>query len=445
MAAYIVILILGAGAGAALLRTAKAPGAAMLGGVVAGVLLGPTLLGRIAPQWYEVQIAGGHDQRRDLAVQEYRLARPAGEGLTRSESAPQFARDLKRREDLVDAWREAQWAHQSPLRIAMIALAAMFLMVSGMARSPRTTTRPDLYQQMSVGVWAAVVPGALAFLFLRLLDVAVGPSAAAAACLAVGAMTLSAVDRSTADDAEVGGSDLLHGAAWIASLLAIALLAWSTWSALGVNGMWAPAVFALLPIGWLVAWLLRPSPPHRDRRHSHILKNVGISPAGGGGSHDPSAIDDEARKPGKSAEIDLARSGRFLQRALDWILLPALAAMVASRIELFEHFVLWPIVVAVILSGDGRWLGAFMGAMLSGARKSLPTMRLVLGAMSAGTAQIAFTAVALGAGVIEEQLAYALILGAVVTEATAPFRRHTARRIEETEEEIEHLRHSHDE
>ena len=66
-----------------------------------------------------------------------------------------------------------------------------------------------------------------------------------------------------------------------------------------------------------------------------------------------------------------AAKGRVVRGALELVIIPTLAATVAVKIDLVEHFRLWLVVVFLLLSGDARWLGAFTGAAVLGGRRSL--------------------------------------------------------------------------
>ena len=119
------------------------------------------------------------------------------------------------------------------------------------------------------------------------------------------------------------------------------------------------------------------------------------------------------------------------------VFVPLLAACVGMKIDIYAHFSIWPLVVFVLLSGDGRWLGALMGALLPGGRKGMRTMRLVMGSMACGPTQLAVAAVAAHTWAVPESVPYALLLGAVYIEMSAPLRRIMARRLAQTEEELE--------
>jgi hypothetical protein len=119
-----------------------------------------------------------------------------------------------------------------------------------------------------------------------------------------------------------------------------------------------------------------------------------------------------------------------------WVLLPALAACAAVRIEVIEHFAFWPLLILLLLSGDGRWLGAVTGALLLGGRRALRTMRLVLGSMACGPTQLAVLALAVHLWALPDELPLALLVGAIVIDATTPARRKIAQQLIEAETEL---------
>jgi hypothetical protein len=119
-----------------------------------------------------------------------------------------------------------------------------------------------------------------------------------------------------------------------------------------------------------------------------------------------------------------------------YVLLPTLAGCAAVRIEVIEHFAFWPLLIVLLLSGDGRWLGAVTGALLLGGRSGLRTMRLVLGSMACGPTQLAVLAIAVHLWAMPDELPFALLIGAIVIDATAPARRKIAQQLAEVEAEL---------
>jgi hypothetical protein len=126
----------------------------------------------------------------------------------------------------------------------------------------------------------------------------------------------------------------------------------------------------------------------------------------------------------------------WLESLLHVAVIPILAALAVIRIELFVHFALWPMLLFIVLAGDGRWIGAWLGAMLLGGRRALRTMRLVIGVMSCGPTQLAVAVIAAHADLLDESLLLAIVFSATVLEVLTPARRTFAQRIARTEAEL---------
>jgi hypothetical protein len=374
-----------------LLRRSRVPGAGLLAGVIAGFLLGPSLLGKLAPDWFERTIIGGREERQTLEElrterQTRALAlREAGIASRESSNGEQSEIAIAAAEE---TWSNAQWRDQQALRLTTLVACGLLFLLAGATRPAVPGPRSHPYQLLSVGVWSAILPGALFLIILRWLDIELAPALAAAAAIECGALVFAHGDLAAADEAEVGGARLVVNASRIAFLLALAALCVASilYDTSTIPLIIAPASAAIL--GWIL--------PRVEQRPVIACR--------------------------------------------DFVLLPIAAALLAVRIEFFEHLSLWMIVAAMVLSGDGRWFGAFLGAMLSGARRSLRTMRLVLGVMSAGGVQVALAAIALSAGVVPEEAAYALLAGTLLMEITTNARRTMARQIEEAEIEVDELR-----
>ena len=233
--------------------------------------------------------------------------------------------------------------------------------------------------------------GGLAFFAMRWLwDEGVAESALIASAVAMGPWVLTAMDHDAANQAELGGAAMVQRAGRFATLLALVTAGWALWATRSWGGLAIAAPLLAAPASWSFA---------------PIMKNVPVN--------------------------------SFLAAFVRSIIVPALAASVAIKVDLYQDFVVWPSVVFMVLSGDGRWLGAFTGAMVLGQRRALRTMRLVLGSMAAGPTQLAVTAIAVHSATNSSKFTMALLLGAVLIEVTAPARRSMARRLIQTEQEIE--------
>jgi hypothetical protein len=392
---------------ALLLRWARCPGAAVLGGAIAGILMGPAVFGRIAPEAFERAFVGGFEQRQALDSLRRRqgadlLAAEAGgldEDAIRHFSQRHWEEGIALREKL----EAARWAFQRPTRVGVAVVVALTLLGAAFLQVREGDRRQGFAAPLSIGAWASLLPGALAYSAMTWLwRHPPGPALLAAAAVAIGPWALTRVDREAADEAEFGGAHMIQTAGRIASVLAILLAAVSLLIVRGVAGsVWWLALLAL-PAGWLF-------------------------PKNGTGV----VFGAEANR---GAPSGLRRAA---QRTSEFVLLPLLAASVGLRIDIYTHFALWPIVMFVLLSGDGRWLGAFMGAMLPGGRTGMRTMRLVMGSMACGPTQLAVAALAAHTWSLPESIPYALLLGAVYIETSTPLRRIMARRLAQTEEEME--------
>lgn len=379
---------------AALLRWARCPGWAVVGGAVAGIVLGPSIFGRVLPAQFEAMYVGGAAQRAEL---EHFVRRQQAEAIAteragaQPELLAQLAEDQKRaRAELEVAWEETTWTDQRPLRVFTLCVVLLTLLGAGSFASRRNGEPPSLVASMSIGVWSAGLPGGLAFAAVYWLwQGTLAQAALVAAAMAIGPWVLTSIDRDAADQAELGGARMIRSAGVIATILAIGAAGFGLWR------MHAG-------IGLLIATPLLAAPLVH-----HLFPKKG--------------------------------SGVVFRGWVEIVLVPVLAGCVAVKIDLFANFAIWPIIVILLLSGDARWLGAFLGAMVLGGRRSLRTMRLVLGSMACGPTQLAVTALAIHTGSIPGEYAMALLLGAVLIETTVGARRSMARRLIETEEEIERM------
>ena len=394
--AALALLVLVPAVWAALLRWARCPGWAVVGGVVAGIVLGPTVLGRVLPERFDALFVGGVAEGRALAaiVREHEADRIVAEetGFAPDPQTPITRRRTRDLELALEAHANARWAHQGPRRIFTAALVAAMLLGGAASAVGRDAYRPGLAGALSIGGWSAVLPGGLAFFLLRwFTDAAAAEALLAAAAVGIGPWVLTAADREAADLAELGGARLIQTAGRVATVLAVG-------TAFGVlcrerGGLLLGVPLAAVAVGWIL-------------------------PAG------PRA---------RGLPLPAIRA------ALVHLVVPAVAASVAIEIDLIDDFDWRPIVLFLLLSGDGRWLGALAGAQVLGGRRGVRTMRLVLGSMAAGPTQLAVTAAAVYAWALDPEYALALLLGAVLIETTAPARRGMADRLIRTESALEQI------
>lgn len=358
---------------AAILRRLEVPGAVVVGGTAAGILLGHTLLGRLSPAWYESHMVGATQERLaivahdDLASSRARL----NSGVISSD-------DINQRATLVQAYQTARREHAFPWRVALSAAACLFFL--GTIAAPHSSSQSSgWFQPLSIGAWAAIVPGCLGAISIFLLSERDSVAAVAGgACLAAGALLFDRRDLAASDDAEQGGSALVERSA--ACAFAVAMIALLTIAAAQGREQ--------------IVWVALPG--------AVMIIALGVRIIG----------------PSFHAEhIPAIRNG----------LLPLMAGWIAMHIDWYSDFRFGLVLLIVILAGDGRWLAAWLGAQISGNRAPLRGMRLVIAAMSAGPTQLAVVAVAFSAGLLTPPVALALLLGAVFMEVTTNARRQLAR------------------
>ncbi len=381
---------------AALVRRARCPGWPVVGGLLAGIVLGPSVAGRVAPEAWASVVEGAPLEREQLQD----LRRRHGAELAAARHASFDDRELAavtnrnhREADLaVAAFEGARREHQRPQRILAGLLVAAVLLGGGLVSIRANGQRAPPGTALSIGAWAAALPAGLAFYCLRWWwEQGVTESLLAAAAVAIGPWALGAVDRGAADHAEVHGALTMQSAGRCATALAIGLVLAALAHAVGIRAAAAGAVLLAAPAGWLLRPLSEPA-------------------------------------------------AAVARRWIETLCVAPLAAWVAMRVD-FPGSGAWllPAALLLVLAGDARWIGAFCGAMVLGGRRGLRTLRLVMGAMAAGPTQLAVTAVALCTGHIEERFALALLLSAVVIEVLTPLRRAMAGRLDETEQEMEDL------
>jgi hypothetical protein len=391
MWAGVALLALAAVLWAALLRWVRAPGWSVVGGLVAGWLIGPTILGRALPATYEHLYAGGVTQRVELdhVLREQDRFRYA---LSQSGATDEVYEELKLREDaeaapLREAHEHAMERDQQALLAFTIVAVGALMLCTGLVGVPASEHKHSIAWPLNIGGWTAVLPGALAAMLLWWSDEMVATCLIAASAIMIGPWALTQIDRRAADEVEHGGARMIQDAGRISSVLAI--LVWLT--GLAMIGGFALAMMGLPIAAMIAGWV---APPIR---------------------------------------------AYWLRRALEHSAVPIVVACAAVKVDFFEDLAFWPALLFLLLSGDGRWLGAMIGASALGGRRGVRSMRLVLGVMAAGPTQAAVAAMGAQLGVLPPDLVVAALLGAALIEVATPARRKLAERLEKTERELDEL------
>lgn len=367
---------------AVVLKWTKIRAWSMVGGVVGGILLGPAVLGSVAPSYWEGIFLGGVAEREELTQLDRQqhadilAATTLGvdqDLLLQLRADQQFVRSISE-----DQWQLATWKDQRALRNYAITLVVLILLSGNDRRARRqtysNTTSTDhapLSMSLSVGAWSSVLPGGcVAVISYLFWDASLAASLAIGACLGAGPWTLSRWEQRTADGSETGGALLMVRCGRIAWCIAGVAAIFAGWQEHGPMALVWLLPLLLLPVVWMI-------PP---------------------------------------------RDGRLLRWFVDFAAIPSLMTTAMVLINPADAFQLWPILIVILLCADARWLGGVVGLGILGGRTSADAMRLSIPLVDAGVSQLCLVTLLFGAGVLTAPLAFAVIIGALFLEITAPIR-----------------------
>ena len=410
---------------ALILRRLGLPGARVVGGLVVGIALGPTVLGRIAPEPWTRIMMGGTELREAVrqTEREHAAWRFAAGAVPLSIDDMELEATRHRLEVLPmkQALRDAEDQHARPWVILTVLTAVGAAACGGMAGRPRRkvplpdadrpSERTGFADAAAVGAWAAAIPVLGTILTFTLLGyAALDPTTlVAAAAVGIGAWTLDPIDLRLAGGRSAQTEMLRAGK--VATLVAAGLILVA--ASRGQTG-WGVVGVVLLPIALSGTEFARRWPVRQIR---------------------------------------------------DLILLPSLAALTVVRSELLLETPWLLTVLLIVLAGDGRWLGWFLGLIFSGlepgggsdaadatdataGKKTMNPMgatraaseydttpggvlqtslRRSLAAIDTAGPQLAVAGAGVALGLIGPGLAMSLALAAAMLEITAPFRRRFAR------------------
>lgn len=364
-----------------LLRRAGLVRAAVLAGLVVGALAGPTILGRTAPDWHERLFIGGAPERQALeqlrARQGADLAALAATGVSAAATEETKARHAGESAAALAAHESAKAAHQGG-RIVACAIIALALLVSAMPRSHP----PVRWSECAfAGLWTLVVVSAIVGLAVVF---ALGGSRAAAATLGLcfaSAGTIVVRPRGTGEGPDekvvlVPGEMRDH-------LVNTALVIWFI--------SFVAAFIALLSA---------------DQRSGPLAAHSAMHTAPAG--------------------IALGLALQYLphrwRHALRMIVLPSsLAALLLVDVDLLRGAVLGPLILAVIVGGDARWLG-LASAMRWLGQTWRDAWTATMPLADAGATQAALAGLFFLAGPLDAPLFACALFGAVVCDLAQPLR-----------------------
>jgi len=367
---------------AALLRVCKIRGSSIIGGVFAGILLGPAVFGSLAPTYWEGVFQGGTfehqlvDKLEQQQKDDINSAKKIGASeviMMQLRATQQYELDQK-----IATWKTAQWKDQRTLRNYVLLLVLIVLLSGSMRRT--VDAKSNTATSLTVGVWAALIPGGIIAVTSHYWwETNIAQSIAIGACLGAGPWTFTRWEQEAANDSEVGGAALMIRCGWVAWIIASIAAFYSAWTVQGsMSLVWLlPLLF--LPICWAM--------PKRN-----VL---------------------------------------WLRWFTDYAAIPSIAATAMVLIHPLESLSFWPIVLVVLISSDGRWLGGMIGLLILGGRTSVNAMRISMPLVDAGASQLCMAAMLFGVGVMSQELTLAAIFGAIFIELTAPTRRKFATSIKE--------------
>ncbi len=396
----VVVLVAAASIFAALFRASRIPGgrgsAALAGGLLAGLLLGPVVMGRVAPDLHRRLVLGGDRQHAALID----LARNQG---AESEALLAAGSEIDALRSLADDHAEAREPLENELslverRFALFQFGAAFGLVGAAVLLAARCTPPGAWRLASFetvvpvalgAVFFAAVPTALVAMWLlgvdRVLAITIGSAVAAGTCL--GGLPMS---KPLAPDV----TPTSRAAGALTCLIACAVLA----AAAPATQPWIGVLAGAAVLGYALRAVL------------------------------PRAV----------------AGGRGARAIIYAIVIPAATAAVAVRIDP-ALIVGWKpilfVALGLMLGGDGQLLGAWLGTHLGGPAHHCRRAHMIwIDAFGLGlpATQIVLALVLLASGVIDPHTTIgasvlaAILLGALSAELmTGPTRRMALRYHEE--------------
>ncbi|MFO0827808.1 MAG: hypothetical protein U0572_06610 [Phycisphaerales bacterium] len=372
------------------LRRLRVPASPLVGGTLAGVMLGSAFLGRIAPDTYLNLYEGPPEMLHQSIASERAIGALAfAAGASQAKVDPN---DLERlgaeRDQDRAAWESARGEHRGPFVAAALALAGI-VMATAFTRGARPV-RPG-GPDVAIALWSFAIPAVCVAVLARWRgdDVLAPSTALVAAACGCGAWWVSGAECATGRG---GARDAARRAATSASLataLACALAAAAFVRGLEPTRATIPAL--ALCGGAALSSLVR----------GRVL-----------------------------------RWWRAIGRRLAAVAVPSLAAIVAIGIDPLRDLSPMVFVLLFLVAEDGRWLGAFAARVLGGEPAGVSVRSAMVG-LSAGPTMLAFVGAGAATRVLSPASAAGLLLAAALLEFLRPARLRLARRLEDAQAETE--------
>jgi hypothetical protein len=370
--------------------------AGIVGGAIAGVLLGATVLGKAAPDAYTSIYVGGIGERVALIGAQRAVERELA-ALTASGVTPEAVREHRQSAEPKLAAYADRFAGAQRLRSQSIDAAGMLLgcavLALGAGWAGRTRRRPMTGGAIAAGFGMVLGAGVPVFCCAAWLGGFSHSGAwALAASVGVGSAWPTAGARRFG---AAGRSPETDAGALVALLIGLAAIVMAVLSVNGIrsfSGAWS-VVFVIVAIG-AGAWRVRARRPRSQRRALSLCHGV-VTPT--------------------LTAVCVA--------TIDWPgTLVTRACIVAS-------------VAALLFASDGRWFGAWLGWRIFGdadARESAWRRSAAALANNVGAVSIGVGALGRGGGLVDDAGMIAVLAGALLVESTSGLRRRFAGRLDET-------------
>lgn len=363
-----------------LLRAAGLPRAAVVGGLLAGVLVGATVFGRVAPEAYQRYFTGGVAQSD--ALRQLRSRQGADLTALRATDVSDAAADeliTRQKAELLAATKAldaAVQAHQTS-RLVLIAMAALSLII---AAAPRSRRPASLSECAFAGLWMLVLTSGI--VGLAVVFVFQGTRTQALALgLTFAAMGTNVILPPRSEEA-TGRLMVVIPTEIRERLVDIAFVVWF--------------------IGFVAAT-------------AAVIAASRLSTAA---AHDFSVTLPVAVIAG----VGMRMLPLQVRHALRMVVLPSvLTALLVVSLDLMTWTVVPPLVLAVVVGGDARWFGLASGMRWQGwawRNAWLGTLPLV----DAAPMQVAMAGVFFVCGWLNEPLLACAVFGAAICDVTQPLR-----------------------
>ncbi len=393
----------------------------IVGAMLAGLLLGPAVLGQAAPDWHQWLVVGGHAELRDMR----RFEKEVNENMVGLMHRGYSARALKNMQTHAEsgiAQRQRAYdravATRSGGRSVLMYGAALGLVLAGglLVAGPRPA--PLTADAGAIAAGAAVTVVLFSVAAVTLLGHWVTARQAAVGGWSLVAIALAAGLPIHASHAPAAAGDE-HPALHAATVRWLLLGAWSATAALlavyerPVHALGVVAFAVCVPaIGLPTTRLFERKigdPVVRDALSVVWVVALGAVAAGASGVHPLAAVAIAALACPFVAGADAPFTRRLVEFAA-----PVVALLATLHADPARHFGLWLWVVALIVIGDGKALGAWVAARLLARRGGLASLHLGAAASAGGAALLAIAWLLYHRQVIGAPLYTAVVLAELV-------------------------------